>query len=508
MSKSIPVRSACDPQYQWTLTDIFPSDADWHSCYAKVKDSLDSLRGYEGHLSDNADTLLSYLELGDRLGRSLDALANYAQRKSDEDTRNAVYQEMTTQFTNLAVAVNQADAFSTPELLAIPDDVLHDFYAACPKLTHYRLQLDRLRRQRAHTLSPECEALLASAGQLSQAPDEIFSLLNDADMQFPDALDSSEQPHPVTHGTFIPLLQSSDRTLRKNAFESLYHVYQQFRNTSAAILSAQMQQLQFFANARHYESALHAALNHTEVPVEIYHTLIASVRQNLPAMHRYVKLRKKLLGVDALHFYDLYTPIVADQDIEIDYESAKQMAREALMPLGQDYQRMLEEGFQNHWIDVYENQGKRSGAYSAGPYDSHPYVLLNYTNTLNDVFTLVHEMGHALHSYLSNQNQSVTYAGYVIFVAEVASTCNESLLMQHLLGQTTDKRRRAYLINYFLEQFRATLYRQTMFAEFELWCSEQTRKGQPLTAEGLSAKYQALNRGYYGADIVLDPEVA
>ena len=508
MSKSIPVRSACDPQYQWTLTDIFPSDADWHSCYAKVKDSLDSLRGYEGHLSDNADTLLSYLELGDRLGRSLDALANYAQRKSDEDTRNAVYQEMTTQFTNLAVAVNQADAFSTPELLAIPDDVLHDFYAACPKLTHYRLQLDRLRRQRAHTLSPECEALLASAGQLSQAPDEIFSLLNDADMQFPDALDSSEQPHPVTHGTFIPLLQSSDRTLRKNAFESLYHVYQQFRNTSAAILSAQMQQLQFFANARHYESALHAALNHTEVPVEIYHNLIASVRQNLPAMHRYVKLRKKLLGVDALHFYDLYTRIVADQDIEIDYESAKQMAREALMPLGQDYQRMLEEGFQNHWIDVYENQGKRSGAYSAGPYDSHPYVLLNYTNTLNDVFTLVHEMGHALHSYLSNQNQSVTYAGYVIFVAEVASTCNESLLMQHLLGQTTDKRRRAYLINYFLEQFRATLYRQTMFAEFELWCSEQTRKGQPLTAEGLSAKYQALNRDYYGADIVLDPEVA
>lgn len=508
MSKSIPVRSACDPQYQWTLADIFPSDADWHSCYAKVRDSIDSLRGYDGHLSDSADTLLSYLELGDRLGRQLDALANYAQRKSDEDTRNAVYQEMTTQFTNLAVAVNQADAFSTPELLAIPDDVLHDFYAACPKLTHYRLQLDRIRRQRAHTLSPECEALLASAGQLSQAPDEIFSLLNDADMQFPDALDQNGQPHPVTHGTFIPLLQSTDRTLRKNAFQSLYHVYQQFRNTSSAILSAQMQQLQFFANARRYESALHAALNSTEVPVEIYHNLIASVRQNLPAMYRYVKLRKKLLGVNELHFYDLYTPIVADQDVQIDYEAAKQMAREALMPLGEEYQRMLNEGFQNHWIDVYENQGKRSGAYSAGPYDSHPYVLLNYTDTLNDVFTLVHEMGHALHSYLSNKNQSVTYAGYVIFVAEVASTCNESLLMQHLLGQTTDKRRRAYLINYFLEQFRATLYRQTMFAEFELWCSEQTRKGQPLTAEGLSAKYQALNHDYYGDDIVLDPEVA
>lgn len=508
MSKSIPVRSACDPQYQWTLTDIFPTDDAWRQCYAKVKDSLEILHGYKGHLSDSADTLLSYLQLGDTLSQQLDALANYAQRKSDEDTRNAVYQEMTTQFTNLAVSVNQADSFSTPELLAISDDVLNGFYQSCPSLEHYRLQLDRIRRQRAHTLSPECEALLASAGQLSGAPDEIFSLLNDADMTFPDALDSEGQPHPVTHGTFISLLQSTDRTLRKNAFQSLYGVYHQFRNTSSAVLSAQMQQLQFFANARHYDSALHASLTGTEVPVEIYHNLIAAVRQNFPAMHQYVKLRKKLLGVDELHFYDLYTPIVADQDVKIDYESAKQMTLEALVPLGADYQKMLEEGFRNHWIDVYENQGKRSGAYSAGPYGTHPYVLLNYTDTLNDVFTLVHEMGHALHSYLSNKNQSVTYAGYVIFVAEVASTCNESLLMQHLLSQTTDKRRRAYLINYFLEQFRGTLYRQTMFAEFELWCSEQTRLGHPLTAEALSAKYQQLNHDYYGEDIVLDPEIA
>ncbi len=415
---------------------------------------------------------------------------------------------MTTQFTNLAVAVNHADAFATPELLAIPDDVLDGFYQSCSALEHYRLQLDRIRRERAHTLSPEGEALLAAAGQMSQAPDDIFSLLNDADLVFPDALDSAGQAHPVTHGTFISLLQSSDRTLRKNAFEALYQVYHQFRNTSSAVLSAQMQQLQFFAIARHYESALHAALSHTEVPVEIYHNLIDAVRQNLPAMHRYVDLRKKLLGVEELHFYDLYTPIVADQDLKIDYEDARKMALEALAPLGKEYLSMLEEGFQNHWIDVYENQGKRSGAYCAGPYDSHPYVLLNYTETLNDVFTLVHEMGHAMHSYLSNKNQSITYAGYVIFVAEVASTCNESLLMQHLLSQTTDKRRRAYLINYFLEQFRGTLYRQTMFAEFELWCSEQTRQGQPLTADALCAKYSALNRDYYGEDIVLDPQIA
>ena len=508
MPKNIASRSDCDPQYQWALTDIFPSDEAWRECYAKAQASLDTLRSYEGHLSDSAQKLLSFLQFSDELGGQLDALGNYAQRKSDEDTRNAVYQEMTAQFTNLAVATSQADAFSTPELLAIPEQTLTEFYNAAPELTHYRLLLDRVRRQKPHTLSPECEALLAAAGQLSQAPDDIFSMLNDADMSFPDAMDSTGKKHRVTHGTFVPLLQSPDRTLRENAFRSLYSVYQQYRNTSAAVLSAQMKQLQFFADARKYDSALHAALNATEVPVEIYHNLIQTVRENLPAMHRYVRLRKKLLQVDELHFYDLYTPIVADQDIEIEYEDAKKLALEALAPLGEDYRKLLEEGFQNHWIDVYETPGKRSGAYSAGPYGTHPYVLLNYTDTLNDVFTLVHEMGHALHSYQSNKTQSITYANYVIFVAEVASTCNESLLMQYLLSQTDDKRRRAYLINYFLEQFRGTIYRQTMFAEFELWCSQQIAQGNALTAETLSAKYRQLNRDYYGEDIVLDDEIA
>ena len=508
MPKNIASRSDCDPQYQWALTDIFPSDEAWRECYAKAQASLDTLRSYEGHLSDSAQKLLSFLQFSDELGGQLDALGNYAQRKSDEDTRNAVYQEMTAQFTNLAVATSQADAFSTPELLAIPEQTLTEFYNAAPELTHYRLLLDRVRRQKPHTLSPECEALLAAAGQLSQAPDDIFSMLNDADMSFPDAMDSTGKKHRVTHSTFVALLQSPDRTLRENAFRSLYSVYQQYRNTSAAVLSAQMKQLQFFADARKYDSSLHAALNATEVPVEIYHNLIQTVRENLPAMHRYVRLRKKLLQVDELHFYDLYTPIVADQDIEIEYEDAKKLALEALAPLGEDYRKLLEEGFQNHWIDVYETPGKRSGAYSAGPYGTHPYVLLNYTDTLNDVFTLVHEMGHALHSYQSNKTQSITYANYVIFVAEVASTCNESLLMQYLLSQTDDKRRRAYLINYFLEQFRGTIYRQTMFAEFELWCSQQIAQGNALTAETLSVKYRQLNRDYYGEDIVLDDEIA
>ncbi len=508
MSQSLPARADVDVRFTWNLNDIYPNDDAWRAALAEVRGAGDRLRAFQGRLGESAQTLLELFRLEDELSQTLDKLGNYARRKADEDTRNPVYQEMSAQFMHLAVELSQASAFETPELLAIPADTLDGFFAAEPALEHYRLAITRIRRQKEHTLSPECEALLAAAGPMSQAPDDIFSMLNDADMTFPDAMDSQNTPHPVTHGTFVPLLQSPDRALRQSAFQSLYSVYGQFRNTSAAILSSQMKQLQFFANARNYPSALHAALDQTEVPVDIYHNLIATVHNHLPAMHRYVRLRKRLLGVDALHFYDLYTPMVADQDVKVDYEQAKQTALAALAPLGESYLNLLREGFDNRWIDVYENQGKRSGAYSAGAYGVHPYVLLNYTDTLDDMFTLVHEMGHALHSYLSNSRQSVTYANYVIFVAEVASTCNEALLMQHLLQTTTDKRRRAYLINHFLEQFRGTLYRQTMFAEFELWCSEQIRAGEALTAEALSAKYQALNRAYYGEDIVLDEEIA
>ncbi len=508
MQHTIPTRSEADPRFTWAITDLFPTDEAWREEYARVQGIIKELGSYQGRLGESGGTLLAYLQLSDDFTRAGEPLASYAFRKSDEDTRNPVYQEMSAQTQNLLVEAEEATAFQTPEILDIPEEKLAAFYQEAPGLEHYRLVLDRIRRQKEHTLSPAEEALLASAGKLAQAPDEIFGFLNDADMAFPDAVDSQGQKHPVTHGTFIPLMQSADRTLRESAFRSLYGVYGQFRNTSAAILSAQMKQLQFFANARRYPSALHAALDHTEVPVEIYHNLISAVHESFPAMHRYVRLRKKLLGVEKLHYYDLYTPIVADQDMEISFEEAKKIALEALAPMGGQYLSILKEGFENRWIDVYENQGKRSGAYSAGVYGSHPFVLLNYTDTLNDVFTLVHEMGHALHSYLSNHTQTVTYADYVIFVAEVASTCNESLLMQHLLAKTQEPKARADLINYFLEQFRATLYRQTMFAEFELWCSEQIRAGQALTAEALCRKYGQLNRDYYGEDIEPDPEIA
>lgn len=508
MAHTLPTRSQVDPANTWAITDLYPSDQAWREACESVRGLVRDLAAYRGRLGESAATLLAFFRLQDEIDLQGDRMISYAFRKSDEDTRNPVYQEMSAQAQNFLVELSQALSFQTPELLAIEDATLESFFAQEPALAHYRLVLKRIRSKKDHTLSPDCEALLASAERMGQAPDDIFSLLNDADMTYPDAVDSKGETHPVTHGNYVSLLQSADRTLRQSAFQSLYGVYGQFRNTCAAILGAQMKQLQFFADARRYPSALHAALAETEVDPQIYHNLIQTVHDNLDAMHRYVRLRKKLLGVDKLHYYDLYTPIVADEDASIPFEQAKDMAREALKPLGEDYLKILNEGFDNRWIDVYENQGKRSGAYSAGVYGVHPYVLLNYTDTLDDVFTLVHEMGHALHSYLSNHTQSVTYAGYKIFVAEVASTCNEALLMQHLLSKTTEPKRRAYLINHFLEQFRGTLYRQTMFAEFELWCSEQTRKGQPLTAESLNEKYAQLNALYYGEDIEPDPEIA
>ena len=508
MQNKIPARSEADPRFTWAITDLFPSDEAWRAEYSRMQGMLEQVKGYQGHLGESAASLLGFLRLLDEIDRAGDPMISYAFRKKDEDTRNPVYQEMGSQAQNFIVELNKAAAFETPEVLAIEDETMEGFYREEPELEHYRLALTRIRRQKEHTLSTKEEALLAAAGQMAESPHEIFSLFNDADMTYPDAVDSEGKKHPLTHGTYIAMMQSPDRTLRESAFRSLYGVYGQYRNTASAVLSAQMKQLQFFADVRKYPSALHAALSHTEVPVEIYHNLIQSVHDNFPAMHRYVRLRKRLLGVEKLHYYDLYTPIVADEDMKVTFEEGKELAKKALTPMGEDYLKILNEGFDNRWIDVYENQGKRSGAYSAGVYGVHPFVLLNYTDTLNDTFTLVHEMGHALHSYISNHTQSVTYAGYVIFVAEVASTCNEALLMQYLLGQTKEPRRRAYLINYFLEQFRTTLYRQTMFAEFELWCSEQTRKGEALTAEALCAKYGELNRQYYGEDIEPDPEIA
>lgn len=506
-TNKIPARADVPEKDKWAIQDLFATDDDWRAALAKAKEFLPRITAFRGRLAESGAALLSFFRLDDEISLAFDALVHYAQRRSDEDTRVAAYQEMVSQATRFAVEIQSAAAFETPELLAISDEDMNRLYAEAPELELYRLNIDRIRRRREHVLSDKEEAILAAAGEMAASPDDIYSMLNDADLKFPDAVDKDGNKHPVTHGTFIPLMQSYDRVLRKSAFDSLYSVYGQFRNTSAATLSAQLKQLLFFANVRKYPSTLDAALDGNEVPTEIYRNLIDAVHRSFAPMYRYVALRKKLLGVDELHMYDLYVPVVDGVEMKFTFEEAKEIALKALAPLGEDYLNLLREGFANGWIDVYENEGKRSGAYSAGA-RVHPYVLLNFKGTLDDVFTLVHEMGHSIHSYLSNKTQPTAYQDYVIFVAEVASTCNEALLMEYLLSVTTDKKERAYLINHFMDQFKGTVYRQTMFAEFELEMGRMSERGEALTADALCAKYHELNKLYFGPDMISDDGIA
>ncbi|MBQ9838127.1 MAG: oligoendopeptidase F [Oscillospiraceae bacterium] len=506
MSQTIRKRADIPTEDTWNLADLYVSDEDWEKDLEILKQDGVALAAYNGKLN-HAESLYNYLFAMEQADERADRLGNYCMRKADEDTRNATYQAMSGKFMSAVVELGAQLSFETPEIMAIDDATLEGFYTACPQLERYRRYLTDMRRLREHVLTPAEEKLLAAAGELSQAPDNIYSLFADADLTFKDALDSEGKSHAVSQGTFVACEESSDRVLRQNAYESLYDGFTAFKNTAAGLLNAQNKQLKFFADARKYPSAFEAALKRTNVPTSVYLNLIEAVHNNADKMHRYIRLRKKLLGLDKLHFYDIYTPLVPGVDQKIPFEQAKQTVYDALAPMGEEYRKILKEGFENRWIDVYQNEGKRSGAYSAGA-SVHPYVLLNYTGTLDSQFTLAHEMGHALHSYLSNKAQNPIDANYVIFVAEVASTCNEALLMEYLLGRTTDKKQRAYLINHFLDQFRGTIYRQTMFAEFELNIGRMVAEGKTLTADDLCAEYRKLNELYYGPDIEVDDRIA
>ena len=506
MSLEILKRADVKKENTWATEDLYATDALWEKDLKRLSEYGDKIAAFEGKLMDSADNLYNYFKLSDELDILTDNLFNYASRKSDEDTKNNFYQAMFGKAYSELVKVESRSAFFEPELLAADESVIEGFYKEKPELEVYRIAINDVVRMKAHILSPEEERILALAGEISEAPGNINSMLNNADMKYPSIKDADGNELRVTHGSFIPLLESKDENVRRAAFESLYHTYADFKNTSASILSAQVKQLIFFAKSRHYNSTLEAALDGTNVPVSVYKNLIEAVHDNMHYMHKYVRLRKKLMKKDELHMYDLYTSIVPTADAKIPFEEAKKTVLEAVKPLGEEYQSILKEGFDNRWIDIYENEGKRSGAYSAGAL-VHPYVLLNYKETLDSQFTLAHEMGHALHSYYSNHTQPTCYRHYRIFVAEVASTCNEALLMEHLLAKTTDKMERAYLINYFLEQFRTTLYRQTMFAEFEMKINEMVENGESLTADELCKLYRELNIEYYGEDIVVDHEI-
>lgn len=509
MAKEIKIlkRSEMDPAYCWNTADLFENDEAFTAELEACADIPEKIASYRGRLGESADTLYEFLTLDEAVGERLNRLGVYSYIRLDEDTANSTYQTLKGRCSSFMVKVSSASAFVSPELVGIEDEVLEKFYAEKPELEKFRRYLTRARLRKAHILSSEEENLLARSGEMAQGASKIFNTFNDADLKFPTVTDSNGKEYPITHGSYFSLVKSEDRVLRENAFKALYSVYGGFRNSLAAMLDAEVRSNIFYARARKYESSLDSALQPVEIPTAVYHNLLDAVHQNLDKLHRYMGLRKKVMGLDELHMYDIYTSMLPEAEQEISFEQARDDVLEATRVLGEEYHAVLKSSFEQRWMDVYENEGKRSGAYSIGA-GVHPYVLLNHKDDLNSAFTLAHEMGHAMHSYLSHKNQPPVYSHYVLFVAEVASTCNEALLMQYLLGRTEDKKQRAVLINYFLEQFRTTLYRQALFAEFELEINRIAETGEPLTAERMNAIYYDLNKTYYGPDVVMDEEIA
>jgi oligoendopeptidase F len=491
---------------KWKVEDLFERDELWEEELSSLEGDLKELESYRGGLT--LDNIYSCLQLRDRLYQRFERVYVYAGLKANEDSGNTRYQGYNDRAERLGVRVGAAAAFIDPSILELDRESLVAMLEDEP-MSLYKHYISDTLRSSEHILSPDKEELLANMGEVMGVPSNVFYMLNNADIEFATAVDSEGKEHSVTHGQYSALLESSDRTLRRSAFESVYSAYLKQKNTIAAVYSGSVKKDVFIAGARNYSDALEASLSPNNIPTEVYKNLIDTVSRYLPLLHRYISLRKKTLGVEELHFYDLYTPLVAEYNTSVSYEEAVSKVKEAVKPLGEDYCRVFNSAVdKERWIDKFENKGKRSGAYSWGAYGCHPFVSLNFNNNIDSMFTLAHEMGHAMHSYYTWENQPFVYGDYTIFVAEVASTVNEALLMEHLLANTEDKHEKMYLINYFMEQFRGTLFRQTMFAEFELIVHDMAQKGEPLTFEALNAVYQSLNAKYYGEDILLDEQIA
>ncbi len=499
--EEIPV---CDT---WNMADILPSDKAWEELFQETEQELSGYKQYEGHLAESGEMLLACFQFDEAVSLKIETLFVYGRQKSDEDTGNAKYQNYASRVQTLSYEAAGLSAFIVPEILAMDDELLAIYRESVPELKRYARSLEIIEKKKAHTLTPEMEEFLALSLQATQSSSNIFNMFNNADVRFPDIKNSKGETLSVTHGTYINHLESSDREVRKAAFESLYSVYSQFSNTLASTFYANVKQAAFYAKARKYPSSRAYYLAENEIPENVYDNLIETVHNGLSSLHEYVSVRKKALNLPEIHMYDLYTPIVPKDDHKIPFEEAKNMVLEGLAPLGEEYISLLKEGFDNRWIDVYENQGKRSGAYSWGVYGIHPYVLLNYSGSLDSVFTLAHEMGHSLHSWYSDKNQNYVDAGYKIFVAEVASTCNEALLIRHMLNTTTDQAERAYLLNHFMESFRGTLFRQTMFAEFEAMAHHMAQEGEVLNSQTLCSVYHKLNEEYFGPEMTVDSQI-
>lgn len=491
----------------WALEDIYASDDLWEAEVKTFLELCDILPSYEGHLGDSADTLFDYLATSEKAENLLERIYIYANQASHVDMNNSIYQGFAARANSYMATFNSKTAFFTPEILSCDEAIIKGYLDAKPELNVYKTLFNRIFREKAHTLSKNEETLLANVNEFASSPMDIYTLFANADLSFDKIHDDKGNLVDLTNGRYGTFLDSTDRNVRKEAFMSMYKAYGQFKNTLATTYSANAKKATFFAKARKYESSLAASLEPKAIPLSVYDNLIETIHKHLPKMYKYVSLRKKALNLDELHMYDVYVPMIDGVDKKISYEEAKAAVLEALKPMGEDYLSVLKEGFNNRWIDIYENEGKKNGAYSWGPYGTHPYVLLNHNDDFDSMFTLAHEMGHALHSYYSSKTQPYVYAGYQIFVAEVASTCNESLLIHHLLNKCSDKKERAYLINHFLDSFKGTIFRQTMFAEFERITHEMSDKGEPLNAEKLCEIYLELNKLYFGPDMISDDEI-
>jgi oligoendopeptidase F len=503
--KTLPKRSEIPQEYTWNLASIYPTDAQWEEDFARVVALLPDIRSFEGRLAESGDVLLQALQARDTAYEIWGRLFVYANMRMHEDSTNSTYQALADRAATLANDLNTAGAYMTPEILAIPEETLDSFVQGTAGLQLYRHALDEINRERAHVLSSEMEGLLAQAGEIGNAPEHIFEMLNNADLRFPVVRDADGNEVQLTHGNYVPLfLESHNREVRRGAFEAMLGTYEKYRNTLAATYAAQVKRDMFFSRTRHYDSSLQSALDPINVPESVYDNLLATVDSNLPKLHRYLALRKKVLGLDELHMYDLYVPMVHEVEYKVAFEDAKERVARALAPLGEDYVSSLRTGFASRWIDVLENEGKRSGAYSWGSFGTQPFVLLNYQESMDSMFTLAHEMGHSMHSYFTWKNQPFPYSSYTLFVAEVASTLNEALLTHFLLQTTEDKALRMYVINHALETFRGTLYRQTLFAEFERTAHARAEAGEALTPELLSAIFKDLNDKYYGPVVNVD----
>lgn len=501
-------REQIPERYRWDTTRLFENDEAFSRALLEAKDLEEEYEIWEPTAMSSGAGLLGYLRFDDDATLELERLFNYVSRRADEDTRVGKYQDLKAQLRALIARVGAASAWFAPKLLALSDETLDGWYADTPGLSLYRRAIDRLRALKDHVLTPSEEALLAQASEMAAQPEAIFSMLNDADMSFEDAVDSKGHSHAVTHGSYFPLMQSGDRSLRESAYHSIYGTYGRIKNTSAALLGSQTKQLQFFARARRYADTLEAALAPTEVPVSVYQGLIDAVHKNVSALHRYMELRRRVLGLDALRYWDLYVPLTKEDDRRYSFDEACDLMLRALAPLGEDYLGVVRRAIDERWYDVYETPGKASGAYSSGGRGLTPLILLNYQGTLDDIFTLVHETGHSLHTHLASEAQPGRYAQYEMFVAEVASTTNECLLLRYLLDNAQDTAERAHLLNHLCEQFRGTLFRQTLFAEFERDVNEASARGEGMGADALSERYAQLNELYYGSAVTLDDEIA